>query len=109
MSAEYTTLLQSPEHKQMKPGKKPLEESFERCLDATLKAAQSPQPPTIEHAPFFDSLDLVNQDMLDDITNAAPLVHSIINNKNTDLESRYTASSGKNKNAPPSPGRHCPK
>ena len=106
MSTESTGMLSLPDHKRMKPGKKPLKESIRRCLDDKLRAVQSTPPPSIEKAPSFDSLDQAIQDM-DDINNADASAINGSDNENNDLESQYTASSSSDEdtNATSSPGR----
>jgi hypothetical protein len=106
MSTESTGMLSSPDHKRMKPGKKPLKESFRRCLDDKLRAAQSTLPPSIEKAQSFDSLDQAIQD-IDNINNADASAINGSDNENNDLESQYTASSSSDEdtNATSSPGR----
>ena len=106
MSTESTGMLASPEHKRMKPGKKPLKESIRRCLDDKLREAQSTPPPPIEMSQSFDSLDQAIQD-IDDINNADASAINGDDNVNSDLESQYTASSSSDEdtNASPSPGR----
>ena len=106
MSTESSTgMPSSPEHKRMKPGKKPLKESIRRCLDDKLRAAQS-TPPPIEQTASFDSLDQAIKD-IDDINNADASATSGNANDTNDLESQYTASSSSDEdtNATSSPGR----
>ena len=119
MSAESSGLIQSPEHKRMRSGQKPLTESIRRRLDHDLEdAIESGQdtvsPPslstTIVNNASFDSLDQVLQDM--DVIQQMDSRISIANfsqRTNPDPESQYTASPTTHEEndttATPSPGQ----
>ena len=64
MSTESIGLIQSPEHKRRKSGKKPAKESVRRQLHPSLEVARhSPVSTTIDQQESFDSLDLAMQQM----------------------------------------------
>ena len=116
MSAVSTGLVQSPEHKRRKQGKKkPLKESIRRYLDSTLKAAsQSPSTDCLVKTDSFDSLDIAMQHV-EEIVNSntsskTPPAHCA---EIPDPESQYTAGpttheDESDKTAPPSLGRGSP-
>jgi hypothetical protein len=89
MSAESSGLIQSPEHKRMRSGRKAGKESVRRRLNTALADAQDTRILDILHQQdSFDSLDRVVQDM-DAITNEA----SQTTNLSTDLESQFNSKS----------------
>ena len=89
MSDESSVLIQSPEHKRMRSGRKEGKASVRRCLDTFLADAQDTRIIDILHQQeSFDSLDRVVQDM-DAITNEASQTTSLP----TDLESQYNSKS----------------
>jgi hypothetical protein len=119
MSAESLGLIQSPEHKRMRSGQKPLTESICRRLDHDLEDAiesgqdavsSSSISTTIVNTASFDSLDQVLQDM--DVIQQMDSRISIANSSqsnNPDPESQYTASQTTHEEndttATPSPGQ----
>jgi hypothetical protein len=114
MTAESSALIQSPEHKRLRSGKKPLKESIRRHLDSVMKAVSTPPPTTpIPTQDSFDSLDKAMK-QVDSILKSD--FSSTDDNKNPnekpDPESQYTAGSQSseetNKTASSSPGRGLP-
>ena len=89
MSEESSGLIQSPEHKRMRSGRKEGKDSVRRRLDNALADVQDTHIIDILHQQdSFDSLDRAVQDM-DAITNEA----SQTTNLTTDLESQYNSKS----------------
>jgi hypothetical protein len=113
MSVESSARIQSPEHKRLRSGKKPLKTSIRRHLDSAMEAVSNPPVPNLSPpstAESHDSLDKVMTEVEDILkTDFSSTDHIIDQTETTDPESQYTAglqsTQDTNTTASPSPGR----